>query len=85
MVKLFEGSSIEQQETPLPQTVEQLQIALKEAQTFVALFRQQRDKMGSIANDLQATLSLMEHKLKQTEEELAACKASPPRYSNAAE
>lgn len=71
MVKMFEGSSVEQQTQPTkPQTPEEWEAALIEAQQFVELFRQQRDKMGSVANDLQATLSLTQHKLKMAEEEL---------------
>ena len=73
---MFEGSSIEQQ-PPQPQTPEELRAALQEAQQFVELFRQQRDKMGSVANDLQATLSLVQHKLKQAEEELAKWRPEP--------
>jgi hypothetical protein len=74
MVKMFEGSSVEQDmnaQPRQPQTPEEWAAALQEAQQFVELFRQQRDKMGSVANDLQAALSLCQHKLKQSEEELA--------------
>lgn len=68
---MFEGSSIEQQQQPTkPQTPEEWEAALVEAQQFVELFRQQRDKMGSVANDLQAALSLCQHKLKQAQDEL---------------
>ena len=83
MVKMFEGSSIEQeQQGPrMPQTPEEWQAALTEAQQFVELFRQQRDKMGSVANDLQASLSLTQHKLKLAEEELEKWKPAPTQDS----